>query len=122
MCSQFAVNPHIFVFVFFFKQKTAYEIGTGDWSSDVCSSDLTTCSFQNLLKFLRYGRLKFNDFGGRGSTLGLLMSNFKKSAVSYSRLSAIEHMKYKYSAICFANTIRVKTITMTYNALWKSYI
>ena len=28
-----------FVF-FFFKQKTAYEIGTGDWSSDVCSSDL----------------------------------------------------------------------------------
>ena len=29
-------------FVFFFKQKTAYEIGTGDWSSDVCSSDLET--------------------------------------------------------------------------------
>ena len=26
--------------VFFFKQKTAYEIGTGDWSSDVYSSDL----------------------------------------------------------------------------------
>src|SRR5213079_1608231 len=27
-------------FFFFFKQKTAYEITTGDWSSDVCSSDL----------------------------------------------------------------------------------
>jgi len=25
---------------FFFKQKTAYEILDGDWSSDVCSSDL----------------------------------------------------------------------------------
>src|SRR5213079_3615594 len=24
-----------------FKQKTAYEITTGDWSSDVCSSDLS---------------------------------------------------------------------------------
>jgi len=24
----------------FFKQKTAYEIIAGDWSSDVCSSDL----------------------------------------------------------------------------------
>ena len=24
------------VVFFFFKQKTAYEIGTGDWSSDVC--------------------------------------------------------------------------------------
>src|SRR5213082_1483824 len=28
-------------FFFFFKQKTAYEIVSGDWSSDVCSSDLT---------------------------------------------------------------------------------
>src|ERR1043165_10091489 len=27
-------------FVFFFKQKTAYEIRPRDWSSDVCSSDL----------------------------------------------------------------------------------
>src|ERR1051325_11976373 len=26
--------------VLFFKQKTAYEITYGDWSSDVCSSDL----------------------------------------------------------------------------------
>ena len=26
--------------LFFFKQKTAYEIASGDWSSDVCSSDL----------------------------------------------------------------------------------
>src|SRR3546814_1048589 len=28
------------VVVFFFKQKTAYEIRISDWSSDVCSSDL----------------------------------------------------------------------------------
>src|SRR6187401_2346171 len=27
---------------FFFKQKTAYEITYGDWSSDVCTSDLST--------------------------------------------------------------------------------
>src|SRR3546814_9937529 len=26
---------------FFFKQKTAYELRMSDWSSDVCSSDLT---------------------------------------------------------------------------------
>src|SRR5574337_1684502 len=34
--------PYIFFFFFFFfffKQKTAYEM-SGDWSSDVCSSDL----------------------------------------------------------------------------------
>src|SRR3546814_17670813 len=28
--------------VFFFKQKTAYEMRISDWSSDVCSSDLGT--------------------------------------------------------------------------------
>ena len=34
-------------FFFFFKQKTAYEILTCDWSSDVCSSDL---KINNMLK------------------------------------------------------------------------
>src|SRR3546814_3839677 len=29
--------------VFFFKQKTAYEMRISDWSSDVCSSDLELC-------------------------------------------------------------------------------
>src|SRR5881296_3838534 len=32
----------LLVFVFFFKQKTAYEMLLCDWSSDVCSSDLVT--------------------------------------------------------------------------------
>src|SRR3546814_1416539 len=30
----------MFCCVFFFKQKTAYEMRISDWSSDVCSSDL----------------------------------------------------------------------------------
>src|SRR3546814_9132919 len=34
--------------VFFFKQKTAYEMRISDWSSDVCSSDLcATCATSN---------------------------------------------------------------------------
>ena len=32
---------------FFFKQKTAYEIYQCDWSSDVCSSDLTFIALEN---------------------------------------------------------------------------
>src|SRR3546814_8993840 len=35
---------HVFVVIlyfFFFKQKTAYEMRISDWSSDVCSSDLS---------------------------------------------------------------------------------
>src|SRR3546814_9628904 len=35
------VDCSVFVcYVFFFKQKTAYEVRISDWSSDVCSSDL----------------------------------------------------------------------------------
>src|SRR3546814_2017767 len=30
----------VYMFFFFFKQKTAYEMRISDWSSDVCSSDL----------------------------------------------------------------------------------
>src|SRR3546814_17705980 len=34
------VSSLVFLFFFFFKQKTAYELRIIDWSSDVCSSDL----------------------------------------------------------------------------------
>src|SRR3546814_5741783 len=37
-----------FSFVFFFKQKTAYEMRISDWSSDVCSSDLVIYPGQRL--------------------------------------------------------------------------
>src|SRR5881397_1105035 len=35
-------------FFFFFKQKTAYEMAQCDWSSDVCSSDLTITTLARL--------------------------------------------------------------------------
>src|SRR3546814_8056207 len=34
--------------VFFFKQNTAYEMRISDWSSDVCSSDLTAAERDDL--------------------------------------------------------------------------
>src|SRR3546814_2979023 len=37
----FYVVVLVFIFFFFFKQKTAYEMRISDWSSDVCSSDLS---------------------------------------------------------------------------------
>src|SRR3546814_1689657 len=36
----------VVLFFFFFKQKTAYEMRISDWSSDVCSSDLSRRSFR----------------------------------------------------------------------------
>src|SRR3546814_10495275 len=39
---------------FFFKQKTAYEMRISDWSSDVCSSDLTNLPDVPTFKELGY--------------------------------------------------------------------
>src|SRR3546814_3372629 len=77
------------MYFFFFKQKTAYEMRISDWSSDVCSSDLTgvlaigflsaavilaarPVQFENLLggldKFYRLHKW----FGIAGASLGVI--------------------------------------------------
>src|SRR3546814_20740380 len=47
--------------LFFFKQKTAYEMRISDWSSDVCSSDLTmslsTITLEDALQLLKLPRV-----------------------------------------------------------------
>src|SRR3546814_2184268 len=48
---------------FFFKQKTAYEMRISDWSSDVCSSDLTRAKSRQLVN-----RANIKPFCGHGST------------------------------------------------------
>src|SRR3546814_1314476 len=47
-----------FCYIFFFKQKTAYEMRISDWSSDVCSSDL-----QNAIGAEIYDAFKTYDVG-----------------------------------------------------------
>src|SRR3546814_5122406 len=49
---------HVLYSVFFFKQKTAYEMRISDWSSDVCSSDLRVCGHRTKERGQRFdGRL-----------------------------------------------------------------
>ena len=64
----------LFVFCFFFfKQKTAYEIGTGDWSSDVCSSDLlkrVSDSVESIFVLTFAGERVFGAGHGSGSKAG----------------------------------------------------
>src|SRR3546814_6776746 len=43
--------------VFFFKQKTAYEMRISDWSSDVCSSDLFVTARHIVGEHLRRSRI-----------------------------------------------------------------
>src|SRR3546814_5164409 len=40
--------------LFFFKQKTAYEMRISDWSSDVCSSDLDPARAEAAWKFVNF--------------------------------------------------------------------
>src|SRR3546814_2175319 len=59
------------LYVFFFKQKTAYEMRISDWSSDVCSSDLRTdwtvpCAHR------RAARRGGVPVGGAGDTLSAI--------------------------------------------------
>src|SRR3546814_6154177 len=63
------------MFMFFFKQKTAYEMRISDWSSDVCSSDLLLAQarkFNPRIVFFdkdRGGELFIRAIGGRYDVL-----------------------------------------------------
>src|SRR3546814_1817761 len=67
--------------VFFFKQKTAYELRISDWSSDVCSSDL------------RDGPDAIAGFRGTGGYLAaastMMVAEFVKAVGSYKMFSTL---------------------------------
>src|SRR3546814_2388782 len=62
----------LWLIIFFFKQKTAYEMRISDWSSDVCSSDLNIA----LTDFHIYGRGTLRKRAGtKGAMLSLTGDN-----------------------------------------------
>ena len=68
----------MFDFVFFFKQKTAYEFLTCDWSSGVCSSDLV--QFHSSHINLNSGKLSVIDYKESANTH--LIKQFRRKARS----------------------------------------
>src|SRR3546814_8142241 len=54
--------------VVFFKQKTAYEVRISDWSSDVCSSDLTGAYRSQMTR--HYGKAIVHFLAERADRLG----------------------------------------------------
>src|SRR3546814_5421493 len=58
--------------IFFFKQKTAYEMRISDWSSDVCSSDLPSRGYSSCLDALR--ALPYSFARGEGDVMQASMT------------------------------------------------
>src|SRR3546814_17675800 len=85
--------------VFFFKQKTAYEMRISDWSSDVCSSDLGFLASQSGLWQAHLQRIELGLRAGRGSdhprgryqTRTLLLPVLRRDVGSLSRHPAHSH-------------------------------
>src|SRR3546814_3541640 len=68
-------------FVFFFKQKTAYEMRISDWSSDVCSSDLGRAFG------VMPGALDGGPFGAK--LVSVFPDNFEKGGRSHQGVVAL---------------------------------
>src|SRR3546814_2627056 len=62
-------------FFFFFKQKTAYEMRISDWSSDVCSSDLTD---------KRVDAFRYREWIERINSLDIALYSEARNAAAYS--------------------------------------
>src|SRR3546814_10884047 len=54
------------LFFFFYKQKTAYEMRISDWSSDVCSSDLSTEPVRSARSIHQMGDRQQFSIGAQG--------------------------------------------------------
>src|SRR3546814_3612471 len=66
--------------VFFFKQKTAYEMRISDWSSDVCSSDLL------LLSAIRVRGVTLMALSNKFGHMVLTTGNKSEMSVGYATL------------------------------------
>ena len=99
-------------FFFFFKQKTAYEIYQCDWSSDVCSSDLTMQgSYQKVLSWEQYYWSVANFVNTASSAKEVLKGNrtpdlvkeikIKDLSFSYGSKKVLEDVSLDITAFSF---------------------
>src|SRR3546814_929005 len=89
------------VVVFFFKQKTAYEMRISDWSSDVCSSDLSApepgahCLAESLFRGEALG-IGSRDAEGTATCLGDL--DFSEDALLEALTETLERIGDPFDA------------------------
>src|SRR3546814_5233322 len=113
----------VFVVVFFFKQKTAYEMRISDWSSDVCSSDLPAQVLQ-----MRVPRDGHEDVRQHQQACGLCKHRevdwhggpWKMRIVTVCRARSEEHtselqslMRISYAVLCLKKKTQQDSNTYT---------
>src|SRR3546814_12263175 len=89
------------MYVFFFKQKTAYEMRISDWSSDVCSSDLglfaaiVTERAERALSALAMDEIRARSLEEPLRLFGrqLMDSYMSKALLGVFRIAIIEHVR-----------------------------
>src|SRR3546814_2646249 len=77
----------VVIAVFFFKQKTAYEMRISDWSSDVCSSDLASEALLDAESIKRF-RSRYREIFGATATGDPLYQAISDGR----RLAGLEHL------------------------------
>src|SRR3546814_109998 len=93
----------VFYVVFFFKQKTAYEMRISDWSSDVCSSDL--------LRFEAQVYLFQNLVPNAGMEVSDQIATFVENARSMTGIGTL--------ALLVTALLLLSTINGAFNAIWR---
>src|SRR3546814_5846262 len=92
------------MYVFFFKQKTAYEMRISDWSSDVCSSDLglfaaiVTERAERALSALAMDEIRARSLEETLRLFGrqLMDSYMSKALLGVFRIAIIEHVRFPF--------------------------
>src|SRR3546814_1320080 len=78
---------------FFFKQKTAYEMRISDWSSDVCSSDLSTFEQTGRVRHFQRHRHAVHTMHVECNTVGMEMDvqqpGHQKAAVEIDHFGTV---------------------------------
>src|SRR3546814_4310062 len=95
---------YLALFVFFFKQKTAYEMRISDWSSDVCSSDLerkekvdfTNKYYNTPAKFVRKkgSGIEITEEGLKGKSVGVQRATIHDNFVTEVYGDTVEVKRY----------------------------
>src|SRR3546814_5971121 len=100
-----------FADIFFFKQKTAYEMRISDWSADVCSSDLGS---SEMMSSIAHAWMSVS--GGVSANVGVASPAPSPSAMrSEEHTSELQSlMRISYAVFCLKKTHVLNTHTIYY--------